>query len=194
MHGDREHSDLSQTHAGHVIAVACDALHRFGKTPRDAITLFAGLGVDGDAHAGVTVQHRSRVTQDPTQPNLRQLHLIEEERFDTLAVDGFTGIAPGAIGENIRTRGLALSALPTGTRLIFASGAEVVLTGLRNPCRQLDAFRPGLMRALIGRDAAGGLELKGGVMGVVARGGAVRAGDTLRAVLPGGEHTALRRV
>lgn len=180
--------------SGIVTSVARDGAHRFSKTAIDAIELIAGHGVAGDAHAGVTVQHRSRVAADPSQPNLRQVHLIEEERFDALAVAGFGGIAPGDIGENVRMRGIALSALSVGTRLEFPGGAVVVLTGLRNPCRQLDRFRPGLMKGLIGRDAHGGLVLKGGVMGVVAVGGTVRPGDAVTVVLPEGQHVALARV
>lgn len=180
--------------SGFVTSVARDGTHRFSKTPVAAIELIAGLGVAGDAHAGVTVQHRSRIAADSSQPNLRQVHLIEEERFDALAAAGFAGIAPGDIGENVRTRGIALSALPAGARLAFPGGAVVVLTGLRNPCRQLDAFRPGLMKALIGRDADGGLVLKGGVMAVVAVAGVVCPGDAVTVVLPDGEPVALTRV
>lgn len=179
---------------GVVTSVARDGAHRFSKTVVDAIELIAGLGVAGDAHAGVTVQHRSRVAVDPSQPNLRQVHLIEEERFYALAPAGFAGIAPGDIGENIRTCGIALSALPVGARLEFPGGAVIVLTGFRNPCRQLDAFRPGLMKALIGRDAGGGLVLKGGVMGVVAVSGVVCPGDRMTVTMPDGERVPLARV
>ncbi len=178
---------------GQVTAVARDAAHRFSKSAVHAIELLAGLGVAGDAHAGVTVRHRSRVAADPTQPNLRQVHLIEEERFAVLVDAGFADIAPGAIGENVRTAGVALSALPVGARLIFDGGAEIALTGLRNPCRQLDAYRPGLMRALVGRNRNRAL-LLGGVMGVVVSGGSIARGDEFRVALPHGERRPLRRV
>jgi MOSC domain-containing protein YiiM len=131
-----------------VIAVARDAAHGFSKPARDSIRLLAGLGVEGDAHAGVTVQHRSRVARDPTRPNLRQVHLIHDE----LRAGGFD-VAPGAMGENVTTRGLDLLALPDGARLRLGAEAVVEVTGLRNPCVQLDGFRPGLMAAKIIRPA-----------------------------------------
>lgn len=148
----------------------------------------AGLGVEGDAHSGTTVQHRSRVARDPSQPNLRQVHLIHAELFDELHAAGFD-IAPGQIGENVTTQGLDLLARPTGTRLLL--GAVVELTGLRNPCVQLNRFRPGLMAAVLDRDAAGDLVRKAGVMGIVLADGTVRPGDTIRVVLPDTPHRAL---
>ena len=164
--------------AAQVIAVAKDATHRFSKHPVPAITLLAGLGVEGDAHAGVTVKHRSRVAKDPTVPNLRQVHLIQAELFDELAAAGFA-VAPAAMGENVTTRGIDLLALSTGTRLRLGEVAVVEVTGLRNPCRQIDAFQPGLMQAVLGRDAQGGLIRKAGVMAVVLQGGPVAAGDVV---------------
>lgn len=176
-----------------VIAVARDGTHRFSKTPRPQITLLTGLGVQGDAHAGVAVQHRSRVRADPTQPNLRQVHLIHAELFEQVAADGFR-VQPAELGENITTRGLDLLALPRGTRLTFPSGAAVEVTGLRNPCAQIDAFQPGLMRRLIGTADAGAPVFLAGVMGIVLEGGEVTPGDAIRVTLPLLPHEALRRV
>jgi MOSC domain-containing protein YiiM len=162
-----------------VVSVARDGAHRFGKQPVPAITLLAGLGVEGDAHAGVTVKHRSRVAKDPSQPNLRQLHLIQAELFDELAEAGFQ-VAPAAMGENVTTQGIDLLALSTGTRLRLGDSAIVEVTGLRNPCRQIDAFQPGLMQAVLGRDAAGNLIRKAGIMAVVLAGGTVSPGDRVQ--------------
>ena len=176
-----------------VVAVCADASHGFSKPVREAIRLVAGLGVEGDTHLGVTVQHRSRVARDPTQPNLRQVHLIHAELFDELRAGGFE-IGPGAIGENITTRDIDLLALPRGARLHIGAGAVVELTGLRNPCVQLDRFRPGLMAAVLGRTADGSLVRKAGVMGIVLSGGEARAGDAIKVELPAGTHRPLERV
>jgi hypothetical protein len=138
-----------------VVAVAASRGHTFSKIVQDRIRLLAGLGVDGDAHCGVTVKHRSRVAIDPTQPNLRQVHLIEEEVLAELCASGFD-LSPGSIGENIVTRGVDLRSLPRDAQLALGSQAVVQLTGLRNPCAQLDRFRPGLMQAVLGRDEASG--------------------------------------
>ncbi|WP_134534114.1 MOSC domain-containing protein, partial [Pseudomonas aeruginosa] len=146
-----------------VIAVSLCATHAFSKQVRPAIRLLKGLGVEGDAHHGVTVKHRSRVRQDPTQPNLRQVHLIHEELHDELRASGFA-IGPGTMGENITTRGVDLLGLPTGTRLRLGESALVELTGLRNPCSQLDNYQPGLTAAVLGRDEQGNLIRKAGVM------------------------------
>lgn len=153
------------------------------KPVRDRIVLLAGLGVEGDSHLGETVQHRSRVARDPSQPNLRQVHLVHFELFDELREAGFD-VAPGLIGENITTRGIDLLALPRGTRLGLGEQAVVEVTGLRNPCRQLDAIQRGLMAATLARDAAGNLIRKAGVMAIVLAGGEVRPRDSIRTVLP----------
>lgn len=176
-----------------VLAVSRCATHSFSKPTCDAIRLRAGLGVEGDAHQGTTVQHRSRVARDPTQPNLRQVHLIHAELFDELRAAGFD-IAPGQIGENVATQGLDLLALPTGTRLLLGDHAVVELTGLRNPCVQLNGFRLGLMAAVLDRDAAGNPVRKSGVMGIVLAGGTVRPGDAIRVALPQTPHRALQPV
>ena len=177
----------------HILAVARSAVHGFSKAGCGSITLLAGLGVEGDAHAGETVKHRSRVRADPTQPNLRQVHLLHQEMLDELRAQGFA-LQPGDIGENVTTSGLDLLALPEGTRLRLGDSAVVQVTGLRNPCTQLDSFRPGLMRALLGRDAAGQVVRKAGIMGIVLAGGTIRAGDTLQAILPPLPHRALQKV
>ena len=166
-----------------VEAVSASPDHGFSKPAAASITLLAGLGVVGDAHQGVTVKHRSRVARDPTTPNLRQVHLLHAELFDELAPQGFT-LQPGAIGENVLTRGIDLLALPRGARLRLGESALVELTGLRNPCGQLDEFQPGLMQATLGRDASGRLLRKAGVMAIVLEGGAVGAGDAIVVELP----------
>ena len=168
---------------GTVVAVNLSPSHSFSKPNVDVIRLVAGLGVEGDAHAGVTVKHRSRIAKDPTQPNLRQVHLVHAELFDELRVNGFD-IAPGDIGENITTQGVDLLGLPTGTILRLGQNAIVQVTGLRNPCVQLDRFREGLMAALLGRDEEGNLVRKAGVMGIVIADGEVRPGDVIEIELP----------
>ncbi|MFD6529444.1 MOSC domain-containing protein [Streptomyces sp. NPDC060184] len=178
---------------GTVVAVSRSGEYTFTKPVRQSITLLAGHGVEGDVHAGVTVKHRSRVAQDPTQPNLRQVHLIQQELFDELRADGFD-LAPGDLGENVTTRGLDLLALPVGTLLHLGDQAVVEVTGLRNPCLQIDAFRSGLLKRVVGRDEAGRVVRRAGIMGVVVDGGPVGAGDTVRAELPVGPHKALDRV
>ena len=159
----------------------------------ESLQLLTGLGVEGDAHAGVTVKHRSRVARDPSQPNLRQLHLLHAEIFEELAPQGFA-LNPGDIGENVTTRGLDLLGLATGTRLCLGREAIIEITGLRNPCAQLDHFRPGLMAAMLGRDAAGGLIRKSGVMAIVLQGGLLRMGDPIIILPPAGPHRPLQPV
>eukprot|EP01035_Chromulina_nebulosa_P011648 gene11648-15558_t len=154
---------------------ASKPVHGFSKPVVDAVQLFAGYGIDGDAHAGITVQHRSRVAQDPTQPNLRQIHLIHAELLAGLVGRGFR-VAPGVMGENLTTRGIDLLALPRGTRLRIGE-ATIEVTGLRNPCLQLNACQPGLMDAVLDRGADGVLIRKAGIMGIVLAGGEIRAGD-----------------
>lgn len=178
---------------GTVVAVSRGQRHGVGKDNQPAVRLVAGLGVEGDVHAGVTVKHRSRVARDPTQPNLRQIHLIHAELFEELAAQGFH-ITPGAMGENITTRGLDLLGLPAGARLRLGADAIVEVTGLRNPCYQLDEMQPGLMRACLGRSRGGEPVRKAGVMGVVITGGEVLPGDAIIVTLPGGPHTPLKPV
>jgi MOSC domain-containing protein YiiM len=178
---------------GVVVSVARSGEHTLGKPRRDAIRLLAGLGVEGDAHAGETVKHRSRVRRDPTQPNLRQVHLIHAELHDELRTAGFD-VAPGQMGENVTTRGIDLLGLPTGARLRLGQDAELELTGLRNPCVQLNGIQPGLMEATLDRDPSGRLIRKAGVMAVVRRGGEVRTGDPIAVELPPAPHAPLTAV
>jgi MOSC domain-containing protein YiiM len=176
-----------------VASVARDRAHHFSKQVEPVVRLVEGHGIEGDAHFGTTVQHRSRVRRDPTQPNLRQVHLIPTELFATLAEAGHR-VQPGALGENVATSGVDLLALPTGTLLLLGATAEVEVTGLRNPCRQIDTFSPGLLGELVGRDADGAVVRRAGVMGVVRRSGEVRAGDDVTVVLPEGPHRPLEVV
>jgi MOSC domain-containing protein YiiM len=178
---------------GEVLAVCSSPTSTFGKQPRASICLLAGLGVEGDAHLGRTVKHRSRVLSDPTQPNLRRVHLVHSELFDELRAAGFD-VTAGQMGENITTRGLDLLALPASTLLHLGADAVVEVTGLRNPCHQLDAFRRGLMAAVLDGDDARRLVRKAGVMSVVRTGGVVRPGDSILAELPPEPHQVLDRV
>lgn len=169
--------------AGHVVSVSLSGLHNFSKGVVQSIRLLAGLGVEGDAHCGVLVKHRYRVKQDPTQPNLCQVHLLQAELFDELATRGFT-IGPGEMGENITTAGIDLLELPTGTFLAIGATAVVEVTGLRNPCVQMNQFRKGLMPAVIEKKSAGKVVMKAGIMGIVVAGGDVRTGDPIKVELP----------
>lgn len=178
---------------GRVASLAVCETHRFSKRPTDRIRLIAGLGAEGDAHAGQTVQHRSRVARDPSQPNLRQVHLIGAELLATLRDEGFD-VAPGRLGENVLTDGLDLHALPTGARLSLGDEAVLLLTGLRNPCGQLNAIGPGLMQRLVDRGEDGALVRRGGVMAIVETGGRVATGDPIRVVLPAAPHRPLEPV
>jgi MOSC domain-containing protein YiiM len=178
---------------GSVVAVSLSAGHTFSKPNRLFIRLLAGLGVEGDAHMGETVKHRSRVARDPSSPNLRQVHLIHSELFDELALAGFQ-VGPGQMGENITTRGIHLLGLPTGTHLRIGEQAVVEITGLRNPCAQIDGLAPGLMKAVLGHDEQGNLIRKSGVMGIVIAGGEVRPDDPITVELPAEPHHALQPV
>ena len=192
-----------------VVAVSRDETHRFSKVPSGSITLVAGLGVLGDAHAGTLVQHRSRVRRDPNQPNLRQVHLLNAEVFDDARAMGFE-LGPGDLGENVLIADLDLLALPTGT-LLDLGGPVVRLTGLRNPCAQINTFWPGLLKVVLSRSdgtptdepapstaspesATAPVIRKAGVMAVVQRGGEVVPGQPVTVVLPGGPHTPLAPV
>ena len=237
--------------AGAVVAVSRNAAYTFSKPVRDEITLIAGVGVDGDVHAGVTVRHRSRVRSDPTQPNVRQVHLIPAELFDELRDSGYD-VAPGQLGENVTTRGIDVLGLPRGTILRFGTGPDrgtaasarsgragdvaglfaaarratvseataaalaaieaaavragdgrpggadarpaIVVTGLRNPCAQINGFRAGLLKRVVGQDEDGNVVARAGVMGVVLRGGPVRSGDPITVDLPPEPHSPLQLV
>jgi MOSC domain-containing protein YiiM len=171
---------------GRVIAVARDDRHRFSKPTREEITLVAGVGVEGDAHSGATVQHLSRVRRDPAQPNLRQVHLMHAELFADMAERGHE-IEPGQLGENVTTVGVPLLALTRGTLLHLGEDAVVEITGLRNPCTQINGLSDGLMKELVSVDEDGGVVRLAGVMSVVVHGGIVRPGDSIRVVPPAGD-------
>jgi MOSC domain-containing protein YiiM len=173
-----------------IIGVSLRRGHHFSKTPSPSVRLLKGLGVDGDAHMGVTVKHLYRVRKDPTQPNLCQVHLIHVELFDELRAKGFA-VKPGDLGENVTTAGLDLLALSTGTRLHLGATAVVEVTGLRNPCVQMDGFQKGLMAATLDKDAAGNLIRKAGIMSIVLVEGEVRPGDAIDAVWPAPPHRPL---
>ena len=176
-----------------VFALSCTSLHAFSKENRNVIRLLKGLGVEGDAHCGERVKHRSRVAQDPNQPNLRQVHLIHSELLDELRERGFQ-VAPGEMGENITTRGISLLNLPTGTKLQLGDSAVIEVQGLRNPCAQLDHFQSGLMAAVLERDERGGLIRRAGIMATVVEGGEIRVGDRILISLPPNPHLPLERV
>lgn len=175
-----------------VVAVSAKPKHGVDKTNREVIVLLAGQGVEGDAHCGATVKHRSRWRRDPAQPNVRQVHLLHEELHAELAAKGFA-VTPGLMGENVTTRGVDLLALPKGARLRLGPDAVVEITGLRNPCYQLDQLQQGLLEACLER-RPGELIRKAGVMGVVLAGGEVRAGDAIAVELPEGPHEPLKPV
>jgi MOSC domain-containing protein YiiM len=176
--------------SGFVVAVSRSATHSFSKTNELTIRLLGGLGVDGDAHQGATVKHRSLVARDPTPPNLRQVHLIQAELHDELRETGFE-LEPGEMGENITTRGIDLPSLPTGTRLHIVRDAVVEITGLRNPCVQIDRHQTGLLSAVVTRDEHGMVIRKAGVMSIVITGGEISRGDRIGVVLPAEPHMSL---
>ncbi len=178
---------------GVVTAVSRSTEHHFTKTNQLFIRLLEGLGVEGDAHFGKNVQHLVRVREDPNRPNLRQVHLIHSELHDELRALGFN-VSPGEIGENVTTSGIALLKLPKGTRLHLGESAVVEVTGVRNPCRQIDGFQAGLMAALLGRDDDGNVIRKSGIMGIVLSGGEIRPGDPIHVELPPEPHEALKPV
>jgi MOSC domain-containing protein YiiM len=176
-----------------VVSVGSSPTHTFSKPCKDAITFLTGRGVEGDAHCGDTVKHRSHEKREPTKPNLRQVHLIHSELFAELAARGFS-VGPGQLGENLCTEGVDLLRLPEGAELHIGAGAVLRVTGLRSPCSQIDQFQPGLMAALLERTADGGILRKSGVMSVVLAGGVVRPGDAIRVELPPGPHRELQVV
>jgi MOSC domain-containing protein YiiM len=176
-----------------IVAVSRSDSHSFSKKNQSSIRLVEGLGVDGDAHLGTTVKHRSRVAKNPDAPNLRQVHLIHAELHDELEAAGFA-VQPGELGENITTRGISLLALPAGTRLKLGPSAVVEITGLRNPCVQIDRFQSGLLTAVVGRDESGAVWRKTGIMSVVVASGDVRPGDPIEIELPAEPHRPLEVV
>ncbi|WEG14635.1 MOSC domain-containing protein [Pullulanibacillus sp. KACC 23026] len=179
-------------HSGSVIAVCLSGKHTFSKNIQEKIRLVEGLGVEGDAHFGSTVKHRSRVAQNPNQPNLRQVHLIHRELFEELE-DRFS-IEPGQMGENITTVGINLLDLPTGTKLYIGGTAIVQVTGLRNPCAQIDEFKPGLLKAVLDKDSEGTVIRKAGIMGIILQSGEVKPGDSIIVEWPSKPYKKLERV
>ncbi len=179
--------------SGVVAAVCRSPTHSLTKPISDSIRLLAGLGVEGDAHQGATVKHLSRIFKFGNAPNLRQIHLMHAELFDELREAGFK-VWAGLMGENVTTRGVDLLGLPTGARLHLGKEAVVEVTGLRNPCRQLNKLQPGLMAATLARDVAGNLIRKAGVMGIVLSGGEVAEGDAIAIELPALPHQPLAPV
>ncbi|HEY1111407.1 MAG TPA: MOSC domain-containing protein [Opitutaceae bacterium] len=178
---------------GSVVAVSRSGTHSFSKQAEPGIRLIPGHGVEGDAHAGATVKHRSRVALNPLQPNLRQVHLLQAELHEELKGSG-VGIAPGMLGENVTTRGLDLLGLPVGARLHLGGSAIVEVRGLRSPCAQIEHFRAGLLAAVVSRDEHGKTVLKTGVMGIVVDGGDVAPGDAIRVELPLPPHLPLEKI
>ena len=176
-----------------VISLSKSDSHSFSKPTENSIRLLKGLGVEGDAHSGKTVKHRSRVAVDPTKPNLRQVHLIQSELFDELRSKAFD-LRPGDLGENILTRGIDLFALPRNTVLKIGSVAKVQVTGLRNPCHQIEAFKTGLLAEVAIKHEDGTLEKKVGIMGTVLEGGTIKVGDVIQVELPPEPHETLERV
>ncbi len=179
--------------AGVVTAVSASDSYTFTKPNRESIRLLVGLGVEGDAHAGEKVKHRSRMERNPDEPNLRQVHLIHAEPHDELREAGYD-VKPGDVGENVTTSGLDLLGLPTGTKLHLGDDVVIEVTGLRNPCYQLDKFQPGLMKATLDNDADGNLVRKAGIMSIVLEGGDVKPGDDIRVELPPEPHKKLEPV
>ena len=173
-----------------VVSVAKGKEHRFSKNPVQSITLIEGVGVEGDAHAGETVQHLSRVAIDPSAPNLRQVHLIHSELLDELNEKGFE-VRPADLGENITTRGIDILSLPKGTTLKIGQEAIVEVTGLRNPCKQIERFRSGMLECLLRKKENGEIEKRGGIMGVVRKGGKIYTKDGIEVILPEGAHIPL---
>jgi MOSC domain-containing protein YiiM len=178
---------------GTVVAVARDDGHRFSKVLKPEILVVEGLGVEGDAHQGATVKHRSRVAVDPTQPNLRQVHLIQSELFKEVAEKGFR-VQSADLGENITTEGIDLLALPVEAILAIGSQVKLMVTGLRNPCAQIDNFQKGLLSAVLDKGEDGQLVRKCGIMTVVKAGGVVRKGDRIKVIYPPFPHRPLDRV
>jgi MOSC domain-containing protein YiiM len=171
--------------AGSIVAVSRDDRHRFSKPVVQQIVLLGGLGIKGDAHCGATTQHRYLVEKDPARANLCQVHLIGAELYDNLVEDGWS-IAPGQLGENVTTRGIELMSLPTGSILHLGTDARVEITGKRSPCRQINGFQPGLVKAVFGVDETGRPASRAGIMGIVVSGGVVSSSDGVRVELPAG--------
>lgn len=175
-----------------VIALSKSASHTLKKENYNSLELLKGLGVNGDAHMGKNVKHRSRVARNPYQLNLRQVHLIHGELLEELKTNGYH-IIPGQMGENITTSGIDLLSLPKDT-ILKIGVSSIQITGLRNPCYQLDGIQPGLMKAVLDKDADGNLIRKAGVMAIVLEGGTIETGDEISIEYPEKPHQALEKV
>jgi len=182
---------------GVVLAVHRSDEHTFAKPTVDSVTLLPGLGVEGDAHLGAQVKHRSRVAADPNQPNLRQVHLVMSELLDDVRAAGHE-IEPGRLGENVTTTGIDLIGLPVGSMLRIGDTALVALTGLRNPCKQIRDVGDGVLKMMFvdgERYGRPGEQIgRTGVMGVVVAGGTVSAGDEIAVRYPAGVLTPMQKV
>jgi MOSC domain-containing protein YiiM len=165
---------------GTVVSVNSSPTGGIGKDPQPQITLVANHGVEGDFHAGANVRHRSRAASTPEAPNLRQVHLIHSELFDEVAALGID-VKPGQMGENITTRGLSILDLTVGTRLHVGESAVIEITGLRNPCKQLNDIDKRLLGEVARKLEDGTIMRKAGIMGIVLEGGVIRPGDAIRA-------------
>lgn len=172
-----------------VIGVHIGTAHEFSKIPQETVRLIENYGVEGDAHAGRTDQHLFHIRRFGEQPNLRQVHLIQAEFFDAMSVEGHS-IQPGDLGENIATQGVDLLSLPTGTRLRLGADAIIELTGLRNPCHQIDNFQAGLLQHCKIATPSG-IVRKAGVMAIVINSGDVKSGAKITVDLPTGPHKPL---
>jgi len=178
---------------GKIIALSKNPIHNVSKQNHNELILLEGLGVEGDVHMGKTAKHRSRVAKNPLQPNLRQIHLIESELYEELKLKGFD-IQPGQMGENITTSDLDLLKLPENTILKIGAQAEVLITGLRNPCNQLNGIQDGLMQAVIEKDSSGNLIRKAGIMGIVTKGGKVTLNDNIEVKFPSKPFVRLEKI
>jgi len=178
---------------GKIISVSKKHGHHFSKLQCASIQLIKGQGVEGDAHRGITVKHLSRVKIDPTQPNLRQVHLIHYELIEELQNKGFK-VDSATLGENITTKGIDLLSLPKGAKLLLGNEAVIEITGLRNPCKQLDQYQSGLTKAVLDKDSQGNLIRKAGIMAIVLKGGEVSIGDSIQIELPAKPYQPLERV
>jgi len=157
-----------------VLSVSMSSSHGFSKRPTDYIYLLSGCGVQGDVHCSGAASSN----------NKRQVHLIASELLTELARKDSKGrayiISPGALGENITTKGIDLVGLNEGTRLHFGDGddhAIVRITGLRNPKKRLDEWPKGLLDRCAMKNKKG--EITGrkiGVMGIVEEDGFVQPG------------------
>lgn len=176
-----------------VVSLSTSPTHSMSKKKVTQVELIKGIGISGDAHAGKKVKHRSRVRQNPDQPNLRQVHLIHSELFEELSTKGFM-IKAGEMGENITTKGIDLLALSKGCILSIGSDVKVEITGLRNPCDQLNGLQEGLLNAVLDKDGNGKLIRKAGIMGVVLTSGIVKNGDKIIEFYQPEKHQALERV